>query len=137
MYGVTLPDWSEIRDALLPDWIKNHPCTRPFAWWTDDAPEPRRRVGGTGRRLRNAILEWGIPHDEWFKDVDPDNPPIYESQAAYLQRLGLLTEGEIKWLADHHELLEPEAIKYRQDIGPDVYPMYYQGPGYYEDSTNI
>jgi len=34
----------------------------------------------------------------------------FESQAAYLQRLGLLTQQELKYLAGHCELMKPEVL---------------------------
>lgn len=43
--------------------------------------------------------------------IDPDNPPIFESEAAYLERHNLLTEAEKKYLAKHPEHLEPEKIE--------------------------
>ena len=43
--------------------------------------------------------------------VDPDDPPTFESQAAYLKRHGLLTAAEVRWLDKHPEALEPEAVK--------------------------
>ncbi|MCC6228523.1 MAG: hypothetical protein IT432_04775 [Phycisphaerales bacterium] len=33
--------WEELRDELLPEFIREHPLTRPWAWWRFDAPEPR------------------------------------------------------------------------------------------------
>lgn len=43
LYGEPLPPpWEDVRDELLPQWIREHPGTRPFAWWRDEAPEPRR-----------------------------------------------------------------------------------------------
>ena len=44
--------------------------------------------------------------------IDPDNPPQFESEAAYLERLGLLTPGEKKWLETHPEALEPETVEF-------------------------
>jgi hypothetical protein len=43
--------------------------------------------------------------------IDPDDPPVFESEAAYLQRLGLLTEWEKRYLDKHPELLKPEAVR--------------------------
>jgi hypothetical protein len=34
--------WEAARAELLPAWIKEHPGTRPFAWWRIDAPGFRR-----------------------------------------------------------------------------------------------
>ena len=42
--------------------------------------------------------------------IDPNDPPRYESQAAYLQRHGLLTTEEKAHLKKHPVLLEPEEI---------------------------
>ncbi len=118
LYGSDEPlnnwPWTEAREELLPKWIRENPCTRPYMWWEVDAPEPRRRVGGTGRRKRHTILNFGIPApNTGFRDVDPAWPPIYESEAAYLPRHNLFTTSEKKWLADHPEALEPVAIEYR------------------------
>ena len=128
-----LPTWSEVEAELLPGWIREYPCSRPWGWW-QSAPEPRRRVGGTGRRERQTIFEFGIPYpNAWFRDADPDNPPLYESQGAYLLRLDLLSEAEKGHLAKNPGLLEPEAISYRLSTGPEIHYAGYSGPGYYED----
>ena len=42
-----------------------------------------------------------------LKAYDPENPPTYESEAAYLQRHGFLTDAEIKWLDKHPKALKP------------------------------
>lgn len=39
--NVVLKAWRELRDELLPQWIKDHPGSRPWAWWKIDAPGPR------------------------------------------------------------------------------------------------
>src|SRR5262245_58776181 len=62
-------DWLAVRVDLLAEWMEEAPGTRPYGWWTFDAPrwqgpypprcdrlvwylqeiaEPRRRVGGVG-----------------------------------------------------------------------------------------
>jgi len=48
-----------------------------------------------------------------FKGVapDPNDPPIFESEATYLLRHDLLTEYEKKYLAKNPGLREPEKIK--------------------------
>lgn len=43
--------------------------------------------------------------------IDPNDPPVFESETAYLLRNGLLTPAEKKHLALHPELMEPEVIK--------------------------
>jgi hypothetical protein len=46
---------------------------------------------------------------KWYKHLDlhvpdPADPPMFESEAAYLDRLGLLTDGE-------RDCLPPDAFK--------------------------
>jgi hypothetical protein len=43
--------------------------------------------------------------------IDPNDPPVYESQASYLKRNGLLTRSEKSYLKAHPELLQPEKIE--------------------------
>jgi hypothetical protein len=90
------------------------PGTRPSCWWRFDAPEPRRRVGGVGTQRSEFYsvppsLKFGLPSGDFFSDEDlrwapfkgaaivpvvPADPPLFESQPAYLQRLNLLVPGE-------------------------------------------
>jgi len=119
--------WPSVRDRMFADWIAKHPGTRPWAWWRFDAPrqkapararawagfpDPRRRLGGTGTPKHEALnyvksYAWGVP-DQWITDqddvkqptIDEDDPPQFESQAAYLRRHGLLTADESASLLD-------------------------------------
>jgi hypothetical protein len=121
--------WAKARRDLLPACIREAPGRRPFAWWVCDAPrwterfnayfdgtimEPRQRIGGSGVAERDrypAIIPRffrGIPY---FIEVDPADPPTFESEAAYLHRHGLLTPTETKWLTAHPEAMEPEAVR--------------------------
>lgn len=111
------PPWEEVRAELLPDWIRERPCTRPYAWWDEDeeAKEPRRQVGGGEciPHTRPDYMAHGIPiPGHWTGDAD--NLPVFESQAAYLQRHNLLTATEKRWLANHPEALEPVTLKYER-----------------------
>jgi len=45
------------------------------------------------------------------KAIDPADPPLFESQAAYLQRHALLTAEERRYLARNPRLLEDEALR--------------------------
>lgn len=87
-------------------------------WYHNTLQEPRQRIGGTGSPSYECMgnapeFSFGLPV-QWPKDIDvelglakesdlidPANPPTFESQAAYLQRHGLLTSDETKWLAKH------------------------------------
>ena len=83
--------WQAKRDALLAEWLRRTPGTRPWGWWQFSAPrwnradlprrcrdlgddylrwlcEPRRRVGGTGTRLCEAlnsapVHDFGLPSE--------------------------------------------------------------------------
>lgn len=113
--------WAAHRDWVLAEYATEHPGTRPERWWVFDAPEPRRRVGGVGTPMRPRLgggspaLHLGVP-DEWITEaelrtyalmsspldvpaLDPADPPRYESEAAYLERLGLLLPGERRRLS--------------------------------------
>lgn len=100
---VMRPLWEEHGAAILAEWIEAHPGTRPSYWWRYEAPrsgesiEPRRHLFGEGVPLHEVLnvgpaYTCGIP--DWCGD--PDNPPIFESQHAYLKRHGLLVKGERK-----------------------------------------
>jgi hypothetical protein len=107
--------WHEHRERILADHIDVHPGTRPAAWWLWDAPralpvtlgrfygttfapamvEPRCLLRGSGCPLHEAAAfapsyAYGIP--AWCGD--PDEPPEFETQAAYLKRHGLLLPAE-------------------------------------------
>ena len=89
--------WSANRDWILAEHVKQAPGTRPRRWWQREAPEPRRRVGGKGTLTSDVIAvlltqHFGIP--KCWHDLDPEDPPLFESQAAYLERLGLFLPGE-------------------------------------------
>lgn len=120
--------WESYRDDFLPDFIRANPCKRPLPWWHWEAPEQRARLGGQGRPHHEVLayvesFKYGIP-DSWvtraelwafssLKEsdaIDPDDPPTFESEAVYLERHGLLTEGEKRWLKQHPEALQPEVI---------------------------
>jgi hypothetical protein len=123
--------WQTWGPSVLARWIKERPGTRPSLWWKYQAPrlpaqgtgtfydgtipEPRQRVGGVGRTQWEAGENWipfyrcGIPaaRDCW-EFLDPNEPPVFESQANYLKRTGLLTIEEEKALETRPEAWEPE-----------------------------
>jgi len=150
--------WEDLRDELLADWIREHAGSRPWGWWTFDAPrwgkifgafwdgtlpEPRLRLGGTGTPAFEALayapsFTRGVP-DSWVSDfdvsyyngrsvdvhgnrigteyadghfpheaIDPADPPVVESEAAYLKRHKLFVNGEEKRLTEAD--FKPEMI---------------------------
>ncbi|MGK2924062.1 MAG: hypothetical protein ACSLE2_00430 [Lysobacterales bacterium] len=110
--------WESLREQIMGAW--KLPGCRPFAWWVYDAPrlplgtfpncyydgtlpEPRRHLSGPGRPLHEALnyvpaQRFGI----WQWYGDPDDPPAFESQFAYLDRLGLLLPGEVEPIPEPH-----------------------------------
>lgn len=100
--------WARQADELVGYWIRPRiegrwggdlgsplpagPRRRPAAWWRYDAPEPRRRLGGRGEPADESDLWLGVPA-AWLS-IDPRDPPRYESQATYLERLELLSPDE-------------------------------------------
>jgi hypothetical protein len=121
--------WGMFGAGITDEHVEQYPGTRPARWWQFDAPEPRRRVGGTGtpchERLADVLrLTLGVPTD-WItrSDVetynltgtpldvpalDPADPPTYESEAAYLERLSLFAPGERKRLKPRD--FKPESV---------------------------
>ena len=135
--------WAAYRKELMADWIIKNPCSRPFCWWKFDAPkEPvggwdherfnspqRLRLGGIGTPLHHVSCSWGgvdrgIPNSWITEDckkagfrgvaIDPNNPPLYESEGAYLKRHEILTGPEKTYLKKHSELMEPEVIEFEE-----------------------
>jgi hypothetical protein len=110
--------WSRLGEAITAEWVQKHPGTRPSCWWDFSAPRwevqpdvcmARVKVGGSGTPAHVAHpgwrMEWrdfayGIPK-RWADDGDPvtANPPLFEAQASYLERHGLLLPGERKRLS--------------------------------------
>jgi hypothetical protein len=139
--------WQAVRDSLLGEWIPERPGTRPWAWWQFEAPEARRRLGGTGNRwadvhgddrkqrflfglptdwLSQSLVDyyngrglvqkdrncWNLDYKEGafpFVGVDANDPPRFESEAAYLQRHGVLTKPELKL---PQSAFEPEVMRF-------------------------
>jgi hypothetical protein len=115
-------EWLAVRDLILAEFVELKPGTRPRGWWAYDAPEAvRKRLGGTGTPLSEPRRPIGgkLPpprYADWHDflhglpllwEVDPSpgaatrlDPPLYESEAAFLLRHGLL-------LPDERERLKP------------------------------
>lgn len=126
--------WREHGEAVLSEWVVETPGTRPSTWWRVDAPDPRQRVGGIGTPLHECTayvmeLVCGVPL-RWltpalakrgflrpiveYPAIDPANPPVFESQATYLDRYNLLLPGERRRLRDAD--FRPEPITEIVDI---------------------
>src|SRR5262249_31380832 len=98
--------WEQHRDRVGAHHIQRFPGSRRKMWWKLSAPGPRRRVGGIGTPLFEcssyaANFVFGVPTDwrtagDGFTRGTPlseDDPPMFESEAAYLSRHDLLLRG--------------------------------------------
>lgn len=107
--------WEILRGELLVKHIAETPCTRPWAWWRFEEHEPRLCVSSPPRGLEDDDTHPNEPEDDAFNNFGVRSPYwdmdrgelLFESQAHYLKRYGLLTKGETRYLAQHPELLEP------------------------------
>ena len=88
--------WRRYREQVLALQGQEHGFpmfTRPEAWWRYESPEPRRLLSGDPTNaLPEKGMSLGVPrlyrsHEAW-KAV------TYETQRAYLERLGLMNEAE-------------------------------------------
>ena len=114
--GTATEFWELHREALLAEFAEEHPGRRPGFWWRIESPEPRVRVGGTGTPAHEVwdfepSFNRGIP-DRWAT-FDAQDAPVYESQASFLKRLGLLLPGELDRL--HPGDFEPEVVTEETD----------------------
>jgi hypothetical protein len=98
--------------------------TFPGVWYDGERPEPRLRLGGIGTPAHEVLacvpyFPFGLPAS-WLTEsdvarcgrgvaIDADDPPTFESQAAYLQRHGLLLTGEKRRLKAAY--FEPERVE--------------------------
>src|SRR5262249_34322231 len=105
--------WEGYRVALTAEYAAQHPGRRPEAWWCFDAPEPRQQLSGGGRPawtvpesgIKRELTQRGVPL-LWVDDDEQD--PIFESEPAYLRRLGLLLDGELERIPA--EAFEPDCF---------------------------
>jgi hypothetical protein len=102
--------------------------THQGVWYDGPLPEPRRRLGGTGTPRSDVLADvpmfcLGVPA-RWLtvddfrtwpqlaargaEAYDPADPPLFESQASYLERHGLLLPGEHRLL--RKDDFEPERL---------------------------
>jgi hypothetical protein len=95
--------WREHGAEITATWVLDHAGTRTWAWWSYDAPEARRCVVGTELLLpKTTPTSWdfawrqdlGVPAFRQSQPHGYHGLPSVESQAAYLERLGLLGADE-------------------------------------------
>jgi hypothetical protein len=118
--------YESIQKDFIKDWIDKYPTSRPWGWYrytaprqNDDAvnwfyhgtlPEERKHISGGRRCEYNYVPKYYKGIFEYWHYTN-DDMPMFESEAAYLKRLDLLTDSEKKHLEKHPELLKPETIE--------------------------
>ncbi len=109
--------WRRHRKAFMQQWSERMqqdgiPAKRPWGWWLIEARDLRLRI------TDDADLEPGVPPAEYLPADVADH---YESNAAYLYRLGLLEPWEIEALdaAQPEDDPEDEDEEEAQDEGRD------------------
>jgi hypothetical protein len=85
--------WNDHRDVILTEWISQSPGTRPFAWWILEAQEPRRCLTGV-EHVHDIVWWWPAHYGIPALDQVGHFTVTIESEAAYLDRLDLLTDEE-------------------------------------------
>lgn len=102
--GILHQMWRQHGAKLLESFVCSNPGKRPLAWWRLQSAGPRLKVCGTGKTMADEYPAW-VPHytfgipDSWH-EIDEENPPYFESEAAYLKRLKLLPSAEAKKLTE-------------------------------------
>ena len=114
--------WKEYREQLIEYWrMEPHvvaatygdeafpepkgPGHRPAAWWWFDAPEPKRPIAHERvfeRPASGSCLD--------YRGAVVGVEPVLELEEQYLARLGLLSDAEREYLAEH----ETRDAKYRK-----------------------
>jgi hypothetical protein len=112
--------WDACRSKFLKQFILKNPCQRPHIFWRYDTVEqPRLQISGKGHgpivSEYKCLDTGGLPIYWDTVKWSSKNPPVFESQAAYLKRTDLLTAAEKKYLEEHPELLETITITLYED----------------------
>lgn len=100
--------WEIHGERLTAEHIKEHPCTRPFAWWVlthrHERPIIIRDYPGDLKEwesLQRAENMFGYLHTQCYGG--PDFSPFQEEESDYLARHGLLSAAERSELARMHD----------------------------------
>jgi hypothetical protein len=105
--------WRDAGAEITTAWLRANPGSRPWAWWAVDAREPRWCVAGAELLAPKSApsdfewvwrQDWGVPAFIQARPRGYVGLPAVESQAAYLDRLGLLgIEERAELVADAFE----------------------------------
>lgn len=93
-------NWIDCQDNILGEWIIQHPCSRPWAWWRN--AEPRKRIGGIGTPsyevlAYSADFEYGLP----IRFVSQWDADYYNGFAVDIhgKKIGSFSSGDFKGVA--------------------------------------
>ena len=116
--------WNAVGDELTNEFIRQHPGTRPFAWWILEHKQERpinpdggaddKHLAQLRREARFGFLDTRI----WLSRLIP----IQEDQTFYLQRSGLLTDDELSRIP--FEEPDDDTI----DMGQRILNVSHRGP---------
>lgn len=97
--------WAIHGEALLAEWIEQHPGTRPFAWWLCDHGHERPVIDSRpcAQQFADAMRREGGKFEYLHTHTIP---PLQEDEAAYLARHGLLTAAERRALGLNHKEID-------------------------------
>ncbi len=102
--------WAALGDEITAEWVMSHPGTRPQAWWEFSAPERRRRLISGGPLYVDLPTTHPSSKRFWFGIPCVWSavrcPVVFETEAAYLDRHGLLSVDERIALGDDWERTE-------------------------------
>lgn len=99
--GTGTPDYEVL--AYVPHFAKGIPT----GWVTQSEED---YYNGRGVDVHGHKIGTHNEGDFKGKAIDPEDPPVFEGEANYLERHGLLSESETRYIKKHPELLEPEKI---------------------------
>ena len=81
----------------------------PTTWITKDDVDS---YNGRAKDIQGDIIPSQYKEGDFQgRAIDPEDPPTFESEAAYLKRNDLLTAAELKHLEKHPQMMEPERIE--------------------------
>lgn len=117
--------WADLGEDILSTWVTERPGSRPAGWWRFVAQERRECTSGehpfdNPRRktriteLLNTYPDYAAPFYELSRgtprcllppsgNFEGDFDATYEGEDEYLDRLGLLTEGEKERIGETYE----------------------------------
>ncbi len=118
--------WDLHKKAVMEKWKtdpKNNAGSRPFLWWVCERPEDMKIIGSEDYIINSIGDINGVETVPEGEEPEIEKYTIYEDQYAYLKRLNLLEDWEIKAL-ERPPGFEEEEIPpgFKEDVGIDELP---------------